>query len=402
MEKDRLAEAYYNNDYNSLTGDQKNFINDEAVMYVKDTYPTFDRVPPIIKSIGRFPIFGNFVSFTSESIRTSAKVFKISNDLINSDVNSVANKMYGKSYNSLSDNEKSTVESATEGLKSRGKQKKAGASAYFMLQAGVTSGLALAVKGLVTGDDENEEAEDLRKFGPSWIRYSNIHHTREEDGSYVAYDLDGLNPHSYFAELIKAGIETEGEMNAFAAVFIKSIEPFVGEDILFGAAKEISLNENSYGGRIWKDTDSFDVKTAKLVDHLYKAVEPGLLSMVTRPIRKTIKGEDPIKSSMDEVKALTGMRPYRIDPIRSLSFDLYDKRNKLRSISRDLNTDNFDRLNDDALAIKQEIHELVKAAYRLGAEKKDVDKLLIKQLGRIGAFEVTNGKYVPLQIKKKR
>lgn len=402
MEKDRLAEAYYKNDYNSLTEDQKNFINDEAVMYVKDTYPTFDRVPPIIKSVGRFPIFGNFVSFTSESIRTSAKVFKLSNDLINSDVNSVANKMYGKGYNSLSDNEKSTVESATEALKNRGKQKKAGAAAYFMLQAGVTSGLALSVKGLITGDDENEEAKDLRMFGPSWLKYSNIHHTKDGDKGYVVYDLDGLNPHSYFAELIKAGIETEGEMNAFAAVLIKSIEPFVGEDILFGAAKEISLNENSYGGRIWKDTDSFDVKTVKLVDHLYKAVEPGLLSMVTRPIRKTIKGEDPVDSFTDEVKALTGMRPYRVGPLQSFSYDLYDKRNKLRSISRELNADNFDRLNDDALEIKKEIHELVKGLYRLGEEKKDVDKLLIKQLGRRAAFEVTNGKYVPLQIKKKR
>lgn len=402
MEKDRLAQAYYKNDYNSLTEDQKNFVNDEAVMYVKDTYPTFDRVPPIVKSIGRFPIFGNFVSFTSESIRTSAKVFKLSNDLINSDVNSVANKMYGKGFNSLSDNEKSTVESATEALKNRGKQKKAGAAAYFMLQAGVTSGLALAVKGLVTGDDENEEAEDLRVLGPSWLRHSNIHHTKDGDKGYVVYDLDGLNPHSYFAELIKAGIETEGEMNAFSAVLLKSIEPFVGEDILFGAAKEISLNENSYGGKIWKDTDQFYVKTAKLVDHLIKAVEPGLFSMVTRPIRKTIKGEDPIDSFTDEVKALTGMRPYRVSPLKSFSYDLYDKKNKLRSISRELNADNFDRLNDDALEIKKEIHELVKIVYRLGEEKKDVDKLLIKQLGRRAAFEVTNGRYVPLQIKKKK
>ena len=55
----------------------------EAATLIKDTFPTYDRVSPFVKSLRELPI-GNFASFPAEIIRTSVNIVRRAGKEINS------------------------------------------------------------------------------------------------------------------------------------------------------------------------------------------------------------------------------------------------------------------------------------------------------------------------------
>ena len=63
IEKQRYAKALFGKDKADLTKSESDQVNEVVSEIVKNTYPTYDRVPPIIKRLGRSPFLGAFVSF---------------------------------------------------------------------------------------------------------------------------------------------------------------------------------------------------------------------------------------------------------------------------------------------------------------------------------------------------
>jgi hypothetical protein len=51
-------------------------LDEAAAWYIRNTYPTYSKVPEAIKAIRKLP-FGNFVSFPAEMIRTSFNILNI-------------------------------------------------------------------------------------------------------------------------------------------------------------------------------------------------------------------------------------------------------------------------------------------------------------------------------------
>ena len=54
-------------------------IEEAAAFLLRETYPTYSKVPEFIKAIRKLPI-GNFVSFTSEILRTGFATSAIASD----------------------------------------------------------------------------------------------------------------------------------------------------------------------------------------------------------------------------------------------------------------------------------------------------------------------------------
>ena len=63
----------YVNEDDMLTGAKKTFddlLDDASAWEIRNTYPTYSKVPQFIKDIRKIPFFGNFVSFQAEILRT--------------------------------------------------------------------------------------------------------------------------------------------------------------------------------------------------------------------------------------------------------------------------------------------------------------------------------------------
>ena len=52
IEKQRYAKALFKKDKADLTKSESDKVNEVVSEIVKNTYPTYDRVPPIIKRLG--------------------------------------------------------------------------------------------------------------------------------------------------------------------------------------------------------------------------------------------------------------------------------------------------------------------------------------------------------------
>ena len=64
---------------NTVTGQKKTFddaIEEASAFLLRNTYPTYSKVPPIIQSIRKLPI-GNFISFPAEILRTGANIISL-------------------------------------------------------------------------------------------------------------------------------------------------------------------------------------------------------------------------------------------------------------------------------------------------------------------------------------
>ena len=61
---------------NTVTGSKKTFddaIEEASAFLLRNTYPTYSKVPPIIQELRKLPL-GNFISFPAEILRTGANI----------------------------------------------------------------------------------------------------------------------------------------------------------------------------------------------------------------------------------------------------------------------------------------------------------------------------------------
>ena len=71
-----------------FSGQLKSFdeaLDEAAAFMLRNTYPTYSKVPPVIQEMRKIPLFGNFVSFPSEMLRTGVTSINMSLKHIASD-----------------------------------------------------------------------------------------------------------------------------------------------------------------------------------------------------------------------------------------------------------------------------------------------------------------------------
>ena len=77
IEKSRYSEALYGKPKSDLTAEEAAEVDEYVAKIVKNTYPTYSRVPEAIKMIRRNPLIGNFVSFQAESYRVAYNTIQL-------------------------------------------------------------------------------------------------------------------------------------------------------------------------------------------------------------------------------------------------------------------------------------------------------------------------------------
>lgn len=376
VEKSRYSDALFSKDYSQLTEDQKKEVNDTVVEIVKNTYPTYDRVGPLFKKIGKSPFIGAFISFQVESVRTMVNSFRLAQQQLSSE------------------NPK---------VRRLGRYRSAYFLAYGGLQTAITLGLMQAGKtalgfGLKRRDDEDEtiEYDDIRKFMPPWSKNSNVSvFETETPGVYNVLDLSSNNPHSLMMSVMKAGTQDSGKSHFVEAVSA-AMSPFLGQDMIAATAFQLySAIENGGitddGKRIFNPEDSDEVAVSKMAMHVGKLFLPGTATSVMR-IGEGVAGVND-RDAANEMLGLIGFRPYKVDIRKQLKFKLYKYKEEINeykssySRSQRKGVDNYDSINESMKSANTEMHELILSATRLGLDANQISSVLKET--RIGKSEIT-------------
>ena len=230
-ESNRYAKAKYQKAYDKLNETEKKDIDGIASEIVKDTYPTFTRVPKGVKTLSKALFLGNFLSFPVESVRVQ--------------------------YNALALARKEML-SGNPRLKTVGLSRIAGAVAYnSLLSSMVYYGFSLAGAGLtgmlgvLNGDDdeERENSKAIQRFVAPWNKNTDKYPTSFANGKLSYYDIGSLDSYNYQKRVWNAFWSNlnnkEGFNKAISESMSEALDPWLQRDFVLDNFNKLMTNPNN-------------------------------------------------------------------------------------------------------------------------------------------------------------
>lgn len=376
-ESSRYSQALFGKDKSQLTEQERTELDNYVKEIVKNTYPTYSRVPEAIQLIRKFPFVGNFVSFQAEAWRTIWNTIKLGLDEVKSDNPKIrrigAERMAGAiAYESAKD--------AMTGM--------------FGMTAG--TGLSGVWGALFNSDDEDERDSDVRKFVAPWSETSDLLVLNASNGKLEYIDFSASDPHGGIRKVFNAFLEGDGTIDAFAKGLYETAAPFIGEEIATNAILNIRNNDNGYGGTIYNEQDSEENKINDVLKYFYKTLELGSV----KSLRRVYETDD---KTQEFIASITGLRRYEVDIPTQFGYKARDLRKDIRDASRIYNSayfkgdenidDAYNRSNEAVKNIYKDVIELYNSAQRLGSSTTELDRIL-KESGYSAQkiYEIKSGK----------
>jgi hypothetical protein len=402
VEKDRLAAAY------AKAGIQKTSreLKEEAADIVRNTVPNYAYVSDTVRALRALP-FGNFMSFPSEIIRTGTNIAR-----------------------------RGLKELNTPGLESIGMKRLIGmatvtAAAPPTLQAGFQA----------LYDVADEELEAIKKFLPEWSKNSTILPIKDEKtGAYKYIDFSHGNAYDTlsrpFATLIsnvQAGItDEEPLMKGFTKGALEATgelaDPFISESIFTEAAFDILARGGvtREGRRLYTDQTPDGDKYKIIINHLAEALMPFSKKQVERLYRSALDKADERGQKFelpDELLGFAGFRAVKIDPLRSMGFEISKYQKGERDARREFTggaegvlkggkvtpeqiVRQYFIANKSLFNVRKNMHDKIKAAEILNIDRRDLIKEFDKrQISKKEFGQLDRGAFVPfypsLEIQQK-
>jgi len=386
-------------------------LDEAAAWYIRNTYPTYSKVPEAIKAIRKLP-FGNFVSFPAEMIRTTFNIMNIG-----------AKEMA----------------SSNEALRQIGYRRMIGAS--FTLGGAGTSALNLA--SALTGTTLEELDAYKRSFAASWNKDSILlPMTKWKEGKGKAINFSYFSPYevvqkpfsSLFTEieqgkLLQKDVD-DRTLALFGSFMGPLIEPFVSEAIALERTSDVIPAGIGVGGRggvtktgsrVYSMTDSTSDKITKSFVHILKGVEPGAVTTgkkITKGINQDLtRGGVPV-NLRDELLALfSGIRIINVDAPRAYNYKLTEYNKKKRSVTvaeKFYSAENaqvrggnqlvkeFEQIQDEALLVQREFYQVVQDALKMGVSKQTLRLANRRRLSNKEFNLLLRGKYTPVKFSVSR
>ena len=380
-------------------------VEEAAAWMIRNTYPTYSKVPEAIKAIRKLP-FGNFVSFPAEMLRTSLNIVGIAAREISSN---------------------------NELIRQMGYRRMMGAS-FVMVGSGKA---ASEIASFVTGTPIEDLKKWKRSFAAPWNKDAVIIPMNKWiDGKGKAINFSYFSPYevvqrpieSFMAEL-KEGPMTEQRimdrtLELLGSFMIPLVTPFISESIALERVFDTLPAGYLGGGRggvtdtgskVYSITDAPMTKIAKSFAHILAGVEPG----ITRTGGKIIQGAQgeltpsgvPI-SLQDEMLALfSGIRIINVDVPRSYSYKLaeYGREKKAVTAAEDFYStkdifnrggkvlaDEFRAIQDEALRIQQGMAITIEDALALGVSPRELRKINKRRLSNKEFGKLRRKKFTPV------
>ena len=397
---------------------------------VKETMPTYDRVPELIKSIRRIPIMGNFMAFPSEMVRTSANI-------TNRGLKELSFKATPELINRIGAGNARQLEKQIRAI---GAQR---LSSFATSALFVKIGAVKASQALLDFDDEKMAALD--QFTASFHKGKTIlvlsNEGVEEGKPKIKYvDLSYMLPYDVLLNPIQAAMQAYSEKgmitdseaskigSAVQAAVMNFIEPFAGESLVSERIVDLTLRggRTKNGRRIVDFENDFALdKTKKSINHVLGGFTPGAIEMFYKEkygdiekgrLLKAIQGEPGTYGenfSVDEELAsvITGFREMEInlEPDFKFSGSEYQGSKKDITTAWSWEAKRNDATEEDVIEAYLESNEKmkraqsvlyakIKAAQTLGLDDRYIRKGLTDDagLGKNDIRKIMRGNFVPI------
>ena len=398
-------------DVSVVTGAKKTFDDgiDEAAAYLlRNTYPTYSKVPPSIQNLRKLPI-GSFISFPAEILRTAT--------------------------NAISIGLKESAHS-NPAIRQMGLRRLTGAS---LTNFAVGTGLVSTAQYLTNSTDSQWDAYK-RSGAAVWDSRSKLLPIKGwKNGESAAINFSYFSPydslHAPFAAAIAKAREQnlnpqETEKYVLDLMFSEDgpvftfLEPFITEPIGFDRFIDVTTRNGrkDQGGTVFSASDDLGAKFAKSFAYVLDGVQPGATKSADK-ISGALsldltKGGAPLKL-FDELLALfAGTRIIRIDVKKSLKYQAATMNRLLRAVDENeqfYNVDNyakntpndmirtFEKMQDEAFRIQKDMFIRIKDFELLDLDEDEIRKIL-KNAGvsRKVRTNLINGVFTPVNFSKKR
>jgi hypothetical protein len=373
-ELSRYSKAMFGKRKTELTKEEKAEVDKVVAEIVKNTYPTYSRIPELVNVIRKFPFVGNFIAFQAESYRTAFNTAALSLEEIRS-----------KNFK----------------IRMIGAQRLVGSLTYMAGKTAILSAFSNAVGmgyvgilGYFTDDDDEKQKEnDVRKFVAPWSKNSDLVVLKASNGKIRYIDFSSSDPHGGINKALNSALSGKTTIDGFINAIGSTIEPFVGEEMTTAAILAVKNNQDAYGKPIYNPEDTFAQKSKDIIAYMLNVVQPGTVSTMKRIYES--------ESVLNEVLgASTGMRVYDVDVAENFGYSMITYRNRMEDAKRIYNSEVYSKdATDKSIAdakkraenaitqIHKEIYERYYSAVRLGANE-DVLFDNIKRFGRMSNIDM--------------
>ena len=399
-ESNRYAKALYSKPYVNLSGNEKSNIDSRVAEIVKNTYPTFSRVPQGVKNLSRYMFLGNFLAFPVESVRVSYESLKLAQEEI-------------KSGNPV--------------LRNIGFQRLAGTAAYNSALSGIVyygalmAGTGLTgMAGFLFDDEESRRKRNAyRKYMAPWNQSKDPYVYQFKNGKLIYVDMGGSDPYGYQKEVWNTFWDNLGDGKGFwtsmAMGLAKGAQPFTELDMTVKALSNLWYNEDDYGRKIIKESDNASIRAGKTIEYLNKNISPGVVTTAVRMY--DAYNEDKEKFSA-EAASLSGYRVYTVDLLKQFGIMLNAKNksviNPKQAFKDRINNDytktwysvklgdapkeekdaEYQRLSEGVKDILKEMRGYYDAAVDGGVPRSELNKVILRSgLSKGQAMSVINNNF---------
>jgi len=326
--------------YDQLTEGEKKFVHEEAAERVKQSTPTFSRLPPIYYRIAQLPL-GDFLSFEFEAFRSFTANF--ANGYL--DIQT-AMKGKDKDGNSLSAEQKAEYMKAGVG-------RLMGTAAVFGMRATIPAILA----GMALGDDDELE-EDIKALRPNWMEGHSIIPTGiTKDGIATTYDYSMEDPYGTIFDVVTDPLSFPGHMTDM-------LNPNMAVTFLFN----LYDSKDIYGKDIVNSYDSPFTKAYKYGGYTLKSlILPPFATSAVRDELRRYELEAQRYSPLDAVGRVTSrafIRDYTFDTGTQLYFF-----GQQFATKQEQYTDLTGIARRNRLAELEEVRKMYKAIINIGIKK---------------------------------
>ena len=379
---------------------------DEAAAYmIRNTYPTYSKVPPVVQGIRNLPI-GNFVSFPAEIIRTTTN-----------------NLVMGLKMSSHSN----------PAIRQMGIRRLMGASATLY---GVGKGVSETAYYL-TGTTESQWNAYKRSIAAPWNKNKNLVPMKSfKNGESAFVNFSYFTPYDMFDDTIDSLMAAAYAQNinpkdvnsyVFGLIFGENgpvrelLGPFISEPLGFDRLIDVTTR----GGRT---AEGFQVYTASDIDqdlgaairksmiHIADGIKPGILTTAEK-IKMGFEGDlsrsgKPVNLKDELIKLFTGTSIVRVDAKKDIQY-MASNLNRLRKSIDDTEdfytvehwkvhtpgdmANQFKKMLDKDFRLQKNLYMKLQDLKQLDLDDRTIKKLLVdKGVNKKLASNLLRGNYTPL------
>jgi len=394
---DQLQSKFQKAKAAGFKGSYDQFVDDfalkvEAANIVKNTVPNYSFVGPAVRTARLLPI-GNFMSFPSEMIRTTTNIVELG-----------LNEMK-HSKPTIGSNVLPVVVDAATGQLVKNDNPAYGVG--FKRLLGMATFTTAAPIALTEGaaalyDVSKEELEALRRFVPEWSRNSTLIPLRDDDGELRYIDFSHSNAYDVISRPLRTLINNvqdgqlddslllESFVSGIGEASAEIMNPFISESIWTEATADLIVRggRTREGRRLYTDETSAGDKAAIRFLHLGNALAPSYkqFQRIGNAAFGTPDARGEILDIGPELAGFMGLRPIKVDPLKSMGFKIADYQEGIRNARREFTGGYFGLLKGGPVSA----NDIISRFYKSNAARFGVQQEMFKDINAALALDVNS------------